>query len=391
LFCYEKYLDSDGKGLKGNLFNDERFSKEDYTIEHILPQSVETAKLNDEKPPLPEGWESYDCYDKNQISKLVHSIGNLVLINKRKNPSIGNAAFTIKRDGKNRDGFVDGSYAERELCWLVSSDKRGRKMREIWDAESILTRGLKILNFIEIRFSIILGDVNDKIKLLGLDFLREKIQNDDMKDNRIDMAFSKHPHLKDYPVSDISLSSESNLAKEAVANGIENLSDLVTNSYEIKIDKDKSVKRDFLEKLRDKSAKREFLSIKTLIYRCGTAEFYAQNKDRIDSDLAKLFPDRFSDKIKSFFRNLSETETEIIKLHCNSRKNSEICQEFKPLTAQAVGAKIELFWERFCRIYKSGTDKERDEFKRQTGFENLDLIHQIIEFGVKEGKLDCDF
>ena len=59
------------------------------TIEHVMPQSWEANW------PLPEGVEKRDgTTTRNQ---LVHTIGNLTLVNKRLNPSLSNAAWADKR------------------------------------------------------------------------------------------------------------------------------------------------------------------------------------------------------------------------------------------------------------------------------------------------------
>jgi hypothetical protein len=61
------------------------------TIEHVMPQQWSTDSW-----PLPDG-------DINETTSrretIIHTLGNLTLVNNRLNPSLSNAAWTSKRDG----------------------------------------------------------------------------------------------------------------------------------------------------------------------------------------------------------------------------------------------------------------------------------------------------
>lgn len=79
-----------------------------------------------------------------------------------KNAALSNKPCPEKLDG-HKDLFVGyrfGSYAENE----VAREKE-------WTPDRVLARGLKMLNFLERRWNIPLGDDQKKKKILGLDFL----------------------------------------------------------------------------------------------------------------------------------------------------------------------------------------------------------------------------
>jgi hypothetical protein len=100
---------------------------------------------------------------------LCGSLGNLLLLSAKINSSLQNDCFSDKKQTKRddngkvlRNGFADGSFSELE----VSHNER-------WTAQEIKERGLKLLNFMENRWNIRLGDENNKLNLLHLDFLQE--------------------------------------------------------------------------------------------------------------------------------------------------------------------------------------------------------------------------
>jgi len=126
--------------------------RDDYhTIGHIYPQNAKH-----------EYWKlHFNSWSSRQNSALCNSLGNLVPLSKPKNSSLSNRSFPEKRDGRNSAiSFQFGSYAEIEIS----------KMKD-WTPKSILERGLRLLEFMETRWQIDLGDRSQKIKILGLTFM----------------------------------------------------------------------------------------------------------------------------------------------------------------------------------------------------------------------------
>jgi len=151
LFEYEIYLRSD---------NEQKVSWKEFnrtnTIEHIYP-----------KTPKEECWiADYENYTDEQRKILLHSLGNLLLLSQHKNARQKNYCFeykkrhTRKTDSNIQEGYFNGSYSEIEVSQF-----------ETWTANEILQRTLKMLDFMEKRWKIKLGNDDEKQKLVMLDFL----------------------------------------------------------------------------------------------------------------------------------------------------------------------------------------------------------------------------
>jgi uncharacterized protein with ParB-like and HNH nuclease domain len=161
-FLYEYELDlmkSRGQPyLHWNLFT--KSERDKVSIEHILPQT-----------PDNDYWKShFSKYNDNQRRILAGSLGNLLPLSSAINSSLQNDAFpdkkALKKDANGnvlRSGYKNGSYSERE----VADDY------EVWNAQSIKTRGLKLINFMERRWEIRFADESDKLKLLFLEDMPE--------------------------------------------------------------------------------------------------------------------------------------------------------------------------------------------------------------------------
>ena len=63
---------------------------------------------------------------------------------------------------KSKRGYFNGSYSENRVAELY----------EEWTSDSIKERGLEMLEFMESRWGIDLGDEESKLKLLNLQFLK---------------------------------------------------------------------------------------------------------------------------------------------------------------------------------------------------------------------------
>ena len=122
------------------------------TIEHILPQNSEKNCWR----------ETFDRFTEEQKYKLSNSLGNLLLLGRRKNSSLQNECFGVKKEGRNGvSGYINGSYSEIEVSRNLS-----------WSPMQILQRGIKLLKFMEEHWLINLGTDEDKKLLLGLEFLK---------------------------------------------------------------------------------------------------------------------------------------------------------------------------------------------------------------------------
>lgn len=158
LFEYELYLQDRAKGNEKIKWADFEKRKKEDTIEHIYPQT-----------PKDVYWTSnYNMYPKKQKDRLLHSLGNLVLLSKSKNSELQNKNFAFKCRHADKDGhetgFYNGSYSEIE----VSSYKE-------WTPAEILNRGKKMISFLEERWNLSLEEWNvTKEELLQLEFFVER-------------------------------------------------------------------------------------------------------------------------------------------------------------------------------------------------------------------------
>lgn len=154
LFEYDYFLFEISKTERNKLnWND--FVSSDYnTIEHIYPQK-----------PKADCWkEPYASFSLDQRIKLQDSLGNLLPLSNRKNSSLGNKCFKDKvGNSKNTVGYRYGCYAENEITNYNQ-----------WTSKEILERGIKLLDFMEKRWKIKIGDSSKKKEMLGLDFLSDE-------------------------------------------------------------------------------------------------------------------------------------------------------------------------------------------------------------------------
>lgn len=155
LFEYEQHLKGKSKSNREKLSWD-NFIKKDFgsdyrTIRHIYPQKAKDSYWK----------ERFNDYSVKHRNALRHSLGNLLAVSHPKNSSLSNLPFPVKRDGRNKiPGYRQGSYSEIEVA-----------REDDWTPEKILLRGLKLLNFMESRWKLQLGDIRSKMSLLRLDFM----------------------------------------------------------------------------------------------------------------------------------------------------------------------------------------------------------------------------
>lgn len=139
LYEYELYLQNNAN-TKVRWEDFSKRLKED-TIEHIYPQSA-----------TDEYWKERFGYLKPTEKRLyLNSLGNLLLLSRKKNSKLQNFDFERKKCLKNKDGkdigYYNGSYSEIEVS----------KQTE-WTPEQIKERGLLMLQFMEDRWKFKFSD-----------------------------------------------------------------------------------------------------------------------------------------------------------------------------------------------------------------------------------------
>jgi hypothetical protein len=124
------------------------------SIEHIYPQTANAAC-----------WEThFGTLAEASKKRYNGSLGNLLPLSSSINSSLQNDCFEGKKhviynaDGHvKRNGYMNGSYSEQEVAQLNE-----------WTPDQIRTRGLKLLEFMEKRWKVTLGDEDEKVLLLGI-------------------------------------------------------------------------------------------------------------------------------------------------------------------------------------------------------------------------------
>lgn len=155
LFEYEHSLFAATKSGREKL-NWRDYSREDYvtdfeTIEHIYPQRARDTYWKDR-------FSSFSAPNK---KALRNSLGNLLPLSRPRNSTLGNRPFPEKvGDEENLIGYKFGCYSEIEVA-----------QRPDWTAQDIADRGLRLLDFMERRWKLRIGDREQKLRALGLTFL----------------------------------------------------------------------------------------------------------------------------------------------------------------------------------------------------------------------------
>lgn len=155
MFEYETEIKENAKRKTEKIdwkeFVGEEEDEDQSSIEHILPQTATDPYWKNQLAGL----------NPKQVKKLTNSLGNLVATSARRNSSFRNLNFAAKKgDSRKKTGYAYGSYSEIEVSQNAD-----------WGPSEILQRGLRLLDFLEKRWKINLGDHVNRKKLLGLDFL----------------------------------------------------------------------------------------------------------------------------------------------------------------------------------------------------------------------------
>ncbi|MGV0104481.1 hypothetical protein NSTCB13_03159 [Nostoc sp. DSM 114160] len=93
-----------------------------------------------------------------------HLLFLLLPLSSAKNSSFSNKSFLAKKGNEiNTIGYRYGSFSENEVATY-----------ENWTAKEILKRGIDLLNFMEERWKISIGNEQEKIEFLGIGFVLKK-------------------------------------------------------------------------------------------------------------------------------------------------------------------------------------------------------------------------
>jgi hypothetical protein len=157
-FLYEYNLDlqerskTSRRKINWPEFTEEK--KDFVTVEHIYPRNARAAYWN----------SHFSKLTKKRKASLRDSLGNLLPLSKPKNSSLSNKPFPEKVDGSKDQtiGYRFGCYAENEVA-----------REKDWTPSAILQRGLRMLEFMETRWNIELGNEKQKKKMLGLEFIKK--------------------------------------------------------------------------------------------------------------------------------------------------------------------------------------------------------------------------
>lgn len=132
----------------------EGFDTDHKTIEHIFPQ----------KATDPYWRSAFIKYSLKERNTLRHSLGNLLPVSHAKNASLSNKGFDIKKGSeKSQVGYRFGCLSEIQVS-----------LCDEWNALEILRRGIHLLEFMEKRWALKIGDIDHKAKILGLSFVLER-------------------------------------------------------------------------------------------------------------------------------------------------------------------------------------------------------------------------
>lgn len=157
LFEHEQWLKEKGKQSTSKMSWDVLRSnkKDQITLEHIFPQ----------KPTDAYWLKRFGQLDELSSYHLTHSLGNLLPLSRSKNSSLQNDSFPKKVNNGAGAGYYNGSLSEIDVAQC-----------EEWTSVEILDRGMRLLEFMEQRWGIKLGDDDFKRKLLHMsDGAREQL------------------------------------------------------------------------------------------------------------------------------------------------------------------------------------------------------------------------
>lgn len=122
--------------------------KDRITVEHILPQT-----------PTKLYWRNnFRQFSDAEIKLLSSSLGNLLPLSQSINSSLQNDSF----DSKKARGYTNGCHCEIEIS-----------KEQMWDAEHIYDRGIKLLRFMESRWGFKFESIEQMDELLHIGFVKD--------------------------------------------------------------------------------------------------------------------------------------------------------------------------------------------------------------------------
>jgi uncharacterized protein with ParB-like and HNH nuclease domain len=153
LYEYELNLKSQSKSNRNKIdWKEFVTEKKDYiTVEHIYPQ-------NSKKKCWQTNFKNLTTSEKRSLK---NSLGNLLPLSKPKNSSLSDKSFLDKKNNDdNTIGYTYGSFAENKVA-----------KKNDWTPHDILERGIELMEFMEGRWNIKIGNQREKIEFLRLEFL----------------------------------------------------------------------------------------------------------------------------------------------------------------------------------------------------------------------------
>ena len=145
LYEYELHLQAQANGNSKVAWEDLK----ENSIEHIYPQEAKDSC-----------WTSKFRLKGDKKARVLHSLGNLLLLSKAKNSELQNKCFSFKKKHKNQKGnyvgYFNGSYSEIEVAQYPD-----------WNAQTVYQRGVKLLEFMEDRWQIKIADKKKLLHWLG--------------------------------------------------------------------------------------------------------------------------------------------------------------------------------------------------------------------------------
>lgn len=162
-FLFEYELSLSEKTNVGKLTDWSNFvknEKDKISIEHIFPQT-----------PTRWYWKNqFRDYKTAEKKCLAGSLGNLLALAQSVNSALQNDEFDKKKNGtdKRTRGYYNGSYSEMEVAKYVD-----------WNPDTILKRGLHLLDFMENRWGFKFSDDVEtehkmRLELLGIEFVEDE-------------------------------------------------------------------------------------------------------------------------------------------------------------------------------------------------------------------------
>ena len=166
LFEYEEKIKVSRNQSKLGWNNFVKSENDKVSIEHVYPQT-----------PTSDYWiNRFSAFSDDECNQLRGSLGNLLPLSSSINSSLQNDDFPDKKNIKTnadgstkRNGYANGSYSELEVAQETE-----------WTAVQIMERGIKLLEFMELRWNINLGSKANKLLVLNLSFLEKDNNNSDL-------------------------------------------------------------------------------------------------------------------------------------------------------------------------------------------------------------------